>query len=293
MVSPPVVAIMPNPDKEEALAVTRELIERAAEMGFVPIVRPEVRERLRLDVDVLEEAGWSQVRLAVVLGGDGTLLQAAKVVAPYHVPLLGVNLGQLGFLTELEVHELFAELPGALASPGQTERRMMLRARLVRRAEVVEEMLALNDVVIAKGPFARLVSLRVEVNGLEVASYTADGVIIATPTGSTAYSLSAGGPIVAPDLEAILLTPICPHSLSSRPTAIGPESVVKVAVTGLHHDTYLTVDGQRGTRIFAGDVIEVARAPEVAQLWRRPNFNFFRVLRQKLREGAEMDNGAG
>lgn len=286
----PLVLIMPNLEKEEALAVARELIERSTELGFHPCVLPEVASRLTMDVSALEGEDFSGVHLAIVLGGDGTLLEAAKKLAPYRVPLLGVNLGQLGFLTEVEVHELFAELPAALAAPGQTDTRMMLSVRLVRHGQVVEELEALNDVVIAKGPFARLVSLRVEVNGMQAARYTADGVIVATPTGSTAYSLSAGGPVVAPDLEAIVVTPICPHSLSSRAIAISPQNIVRVAITGLHHDTYLTVDGQRGTRVYAGDTVEIARAPGVAQLWRHRNWNFFHVLQQKLREDSE--NGA-
>jgi NAD+ kinase len=224
------------------------------------------------------------VELAVVLGGDGTLLNAARRLRG-RAPLLGVNLGRLGFLTELEIFELYQELPAVLSGRYRLDARLMIEARVWREGRLIDEQTALNDLVITKGPFARLILCALHLNGRPVDTYHADGLIVATPTGSTAYSLSAGGPLVDPALDALVITPVCPHTLYSRSMVVSPREEVTVELPGVHHATMLTADGQAGTELRAGDRVEIRRSPERAVLLRRPGWSFYEVLRRKLREG--------
>jgi NAD+ kinase len=284
------VGVVVNLEKPRAVEVARELVGWLAGRGVEPLVTCEAAEAL----------GWTgaaaplgsfgaDLAFAVVLGGDGTLLAAAKRVAHAGLPLLGVNLGHLGFLTEIEEGELFRELPGLLAGRYHIDERAMLRARVLRRGEAPDgggqEFLALNDAVVTARPFARLLRVRLVVAGVALPSYAGDGVIVATATGSTAYSLSAGGPVLDPGLRALVVTPICPHAFHARPTVLSGAERVRVEVEPRGAVVVLTLDGQEGRPLADGDVVEVSLAPQVARLLRRPGWSFYRVLRRKLAEG--------
>jgi NAD+ kinase len=223
--------------------------------------------------------------LLIVLGGDGTLLAAARALAGREIPLFAVNLGGLGFLTAITTEEVYPELERALRGEHRIGKRRMLRCQVTRAGETVSEHDALNDVVINKGEMARIIDLDVYVDGRFVCGYKADGLIIATPTGSTAYSLSAGGPIIFPRVSALCLTPICPHMLTNRPVIV-PDTSSIVVVNRAHDDAaYLTIDGQVGEPLKAGDRLVTSRSPYVLQLIRPPRALFFDVLREKLKWG--------
>jgi NAD+ kinase len=221
-----------------------------------------------------------EAELIVVLGGDGTLLSIARRTR-VRVPILGVNLGELGFLTEVVEDEAMPVLARVVAGRYELDRRMTLAARLVRGRRVLGRFRALNDVVITNGALARIVQFTVTVDGLPFNTYRADGMIVATPTGSTAYSLSAGGPIVEPTVQVIVLSPISPHTLSNRPVVLRPNATVRMTLGPREEDVLLTVDGQEGVPLAAGDVIEVRRGAPVS-LVRSPHRTYYDVLRSKL-----------
>lgn len=226
-----------------------------------------------------------QLDCIIVLGGDGTLLQTARAVAKAQIPILGVNFGQLGFLTEIEVGGIFSALEKLLAGEYTIEERMMLDAMVKRDGEIVEHAIALNDVVIAKGACARLISLHVYVDDELTGTLPADGVIVATPTGSTAYSMSAGGPLIPPTMEVILITPICPHSLTSRPFVLCKNSKVRVIVASHVERAMFTLDGQVGFRLRQHDEILISRFTEKAKFIKLEGRSFFNVLSEKLKAG--------
>ncbi len=223
--------------------------------------------------------------LAIVLGGDGTLLSAARAVGSRAIPLFAVNLGALGFLTSITIDDLFPQLERALAGQQEVTRRKMLHVRLTRHGTVVAEYEALNDVVIAKSAIARIVDLEAWAGDSMICEYKADGLIISTPTGSTAYSLSAGGPIVYPTVNAVCLTPICPHTLTNRPLIVPSEMPICIVSRAVGEESFLTVDGQVGIALEAGDCIECTTGDFEILLIRTPDKTFFDVLRQKLKWG--------
>ncbi len=226
------------------------------------------------------------VDLLVVLGGDGTLLSVADcaVKADVDVPILGVNFGSLGFLTEATLPELYPSLESALGGAARIEERMMLRATTIRGGQPLPDHLALNDVVITKAARARMTDLSVFVGDEFVTRVKADGLIVATPTGSTAYNLAAGGPIVQPVVDAIVLTPIAPHMLTNRPIVIPASSIVRVQPMMAERDElYVTFDGQAGYQLEAGDEVRISRAERRVRLLRPSPRSYFDVLRQKLK----------
>jgi len=218
--------------------------------------------------------------LIVVLGGDGTLLSIARRTEA-RVPILGVNLGELGFLTEVVEAEAMPMLARVIAGRYQLDRRMTLAARLERGGRVRARYRAVNDVVITHGAVARIVDFTVAVDGLPFATYRADGMIVATPTGSTAYSLSVGGPIVEPTVQVLLLSPISPHTLSNRPVVLRPSAAVRITIGRRESDALLTIDGQEGTRLAAGDVVEVRQGRSPVSLVHSPHRTYYEVLRSK------------
>jgi NAD+ kinase len=224
--------------------------------------------------------------LAVVAGGDGTLLSVARAAAPHGVPILAVNFGGLGFLTELQPDELYEALPGILRGEGRIEERRMLR---VRRRGVARrkgsEHAVLNDAVITKSALARMITLDLRVDGDEVATYTSDGLIVATPTGSTAYNLSAGGPILDPRVQAMVVTPICPHTMTYRPLVVPDTVQVEIVLKHASDTAYLTLDGQVGFPLDAGDVVTVDGGARPVRLLRVARRGYFEVLHRKLRWG--------
>lgn len=291
------VGIMANLDKPGAAATAADLLRTLAEAGAEGFVDQEVAAALHLSAHAVrlpEDAG--RLDFVIVLGGDGTLLRAARLLAPLGTPLLGVNFGHLGFLTELEPAEVKAAIPLFLAGRGRVDERAMLEAQVMlweassgsRKAT----LLALNEVTFHRTAYARLVEVEAGVNGSHVATFSGDGLIVSTPTGSTAYSLSAGGPIVDPSLSLLLVTPICPHTLYSRPVVVGPESSLRVrfhATDAPFQDCTMTVDGQEAYSIDPGSETVIRRAPCKARLLRRPGWSFFEILRRKLPEGGLHD----
>ena len=223
--------------------------------------------------------------LVIVLGGDGTLLSAARAIGRREIPLFPVNLGGLGFLTAITVEELFPELERALRSEHRIARRKLMNVEVIRGGEVCASFDALNDAVLTKSEIARMIDLDTYVDEQFVCRYKADGLIIATPTGSTAYSLSAGGPIIFPSVPAICLTPICPHMLTNRPVLVPETSVIRVTSRGPDESVYLTIDGQVGIPIREHDVVVCHSSHHSLLLTRPPRMMFFDVLRQKLKWG--------
>jgi NAD+ kinase len=223
--------------------------------------------------------------LIIVLGGDGTLLSAARSIGRREIPLFPVNLGGLGFLTAITMDEIYPELERAFRGEQRIAKRRLLHTRLVRQDRTVAEFDALNDAVLTKVALARMIDLDVFVAEQCVGSYKADGLIISTPTGSTAYSLSAGGPIIYPSVPTICLTPICPHTLTNRPVLVPETMPIRVISHNANESVYLTIDGQVGTPLMDGDAV-VCRSTDFAlRLVRPPHAKFFDVLRQKLKWG--------
>jgi NAD+ kinase len=249
------------------------------------------RRRIRVLVDAEANLGGAPARskeelarasdLIVVLGGDGTLLSIARRAAA-RVPILGVNMGELGFLTEVTEDEAMDMLARVLDGRYELDRRMTLAATLVHGGAPVSRLRALNDVVITNGALARIIEFSVSVDDMPLTTYRADGTIVATPTGSTAYSLSVGGPIVAPTVQILLLSPISPHTLSNRPVVLPPTAVVRITVAPREQDALLTLDGQEGMPLAGGDVIEVRRGASPVSLVRSPDRTYYDVLRSKL-----------
>jgi NAD+ kinase len=223
--------------------------------------------------------------LLIVLGGDGTLLAATRALRGREIPLFPVNLGGLGFLTAITTDEILPELERAFRGEHRIGKRRMLRCEVVRAGKKVSEYEALNDVVINKGSIARMIDLDVIVDGHFVGAYKADGLIVCTPTGSTAYSLSAGGPVIFPRVGALCLTPICPHMLTNRPVIVPDTSTVDVVIQAGDDEAYLTIDGQVGEPLKHGDRVVASRSSHVLELIRPPRSLFFDVLRQKLKWG--------
>ena len=226
-----------------------------------------------------------QSQLLLVLGGDGTLLAAARVAAPLGIPILPINLGSLGFLTSFKLEEMYPALEDIMAGRFSCSERVMLDASLERDAQVIERQSVVNEACINKGALARMIDLKLTIDSEFVCRYRADGLIVATPTGSTAYSLSAGGPIVHPAVESWVITPICPHTLSDRPLVVRDSSLVEVNLSADTESVFLTLDGQTGIPMQAGDRVLMKRAAEKLKLIQPPKKSYFEILRSKLRWG--------
>lgn len=225
-----------------------------------------------------------KVDMVVTLGGDGTLLGAARQVADVGVPILGVNMGHLGFLTDLEIPDLFPCLERLFQGDYEVEERMMLTIEVRRAGSCIASFYALNDAAITKGPLSRIIRLETYVGDEYIATYRADGIIVASPTGSTAYSLSAGGPLVDPHLKVMIITPICPHTLYARPLVLADHQVVRIILKSEQPEVMLTIDGQIGYPLQKKDQIVVRKADVCAKLVKVRKRTFFEVLRLKLRE---------
>jgi len=226
----------------------------------------------------------SAVDIVVSMGGDGTLLAAARRAGPAGIPLLGINLGSLGFLTQLSPKQLIPSLDAIVLGNYQTENRMLLKVDIAN-GEEIESPYALNDVVIDNGPVSRLIDINMQVNGEEVVSYRADGLIFATPTGSTAYSLAVGGPILHPTMEAIIVSPISSFSLSTRPMVISGRDTIEISIHSDHDVAGLTLDGQVMVNLKNGDKVRIRRAGFDIKLIAFPDRSFYRVLKSKLHWG--------
>ncbi|MGI6685082.1 MAG: NAD(+)/NADH kinase [Bacillota bacterium] len=234
---------------------------------------------------------FENLDLILVLGGDGTLLNAARLAAPHQIPILGINMGYLGFLTEVDLENLLFSLERLVSGEYRLEKRMMLHCELKRKRNVIDQFLALNDIVVAKGPFSRMILFDTYVNEQYIDTFSADGIIVSTPTGSTAYSLSAGGPIVFPEMELMLITPICPHTLYSRPMVIEPNNNIRIVLKSESEEVMLTVDGQHGYKLVQHDEIIINKSSLQTRLVRLNSKTFTDILRNKLRESGGDNRG--
>jgi NAD+ kinase len=280
------IGICTKPDQPQLADTVRSLAKWASQRSIEVVLDPEAgrwaggsgapRHELAAGVDLI-----------VVLGGDGTLLAVARAIGRRRVPILGVNLGALGFLAEIDLADLFPALEGVLAGRFRIESRMRLEVSVDQEDAEVARYLALNDAVISKTELSRIVDLETRVDGFEVTTYHADGLIVATPTGSSAYSLSAGGPLLLPSFEGIVLTPICSHTLTQRPLVLSSTCEITVRVQDARGGVvHLTVDGQVGRELAGHDRVTVRRSDWPAQILVPKDRNHFQVMRTKLRWGA-------
>ncbi|MGH7898282.1 MAG: NAD(+)/NADH kinase [Candidatus Binatia bacterium] len=277
------IGIVVKRNRPEALALAKRLAAWLRRRRREVWLDDEAAAALGRDDGIGKREMMKRVDLVVVLGGDGTLLSVARFAGRHPVPVLGINLGGLGFLTDVRPDEAFAAIERVLARKFTVEHRALLLAVAIRDGKVLRRFQALNDVVINKGALARILDLDTSVDGQLLCTYKADGLILSTPTGSTAYSLSAGGPIVEPSIGVMLVSPICPHTLTHRPVVLPGDSRVRVAIRAFDEDVVLTIDGQEGMKLASHDVVEVRRSRNHVPLVRfKP---FFELLRTKLRWG--------
>ena len=265
--------------------VAIELIQWLETRGLTPLVESHLSRHLSCQgaAEHIDIPGSAD--MVVVLGGDGTLISVARLVGDREVPILGVNLGSLGFLTEVTLDELYPALESCLSGDYRVSERMMLRASVERDGIEIESHQVLNDVVINKGALARIVDLMTTVDGSWLTTFKSDGLIICTPTGSTGYSLAAGGPIIHPALDCLVITPICPHTLTNRPIVVDAGASITVTLKSDKEDVFLTLDGQVGMELQGGDIIRVRRAERRTRLVVSRSKDYFEVLRTKLKWG--------
>ena len=281
---PKIVGLVVRRQRAEAAALAGTLAGHLRSRGVTVLVEQEMAALP--EVQVVDKAAMVRsADLIVVLGGDGTLLSVARLGGVRELHVLGINLGGLGFLTEVSTDDAVPALERVFAGDYQLDRRTTLAVRVLRRGAVVASSQVLNDAVINKSALARIIDLHTSVDGEYLCIYKADGLIVATPTGSTAYSLSAGGPLVGPGVAVMLLAPICPHTLTLRPLVLADTSVVRVQLRAPDQEVFLTLDGQEGIPLLDGDVVEVARSPHVVALVRTVARSVLGVLRDKLHWG--------
>ena len=280
------VAIFAKVHDPRCLDVAGNLISWLENKGCIPLVEAHLTRHLGNPNGLTDTEIRNQAELVVVLGGDGTLISVARLFSGKNVPILGVNLGSLGFLTEITVEELYPRLERCLEGDPRVSDRMMLEVTLHREGKAIEKGYVLNDMVINKGALARIVDLDTKVNRHFLTTYKADGLIVSTPTGSTGYSMAAGGPIIHPLMSCIVITPICPHTLSNRPIVVTDESIISITVTSsFEENVYLTLDGQVGFELREGDSVEVRRALKTTALVMSRSRDYFEILRTKLKWG--------
>lgn len=276
---------------DTAGATLSRLSAHLAERGMNVILERASAEAMALDgfvTEDMEDIG-QRIDVGIVIGGDGTFLSIARNLADDHVPLIGVNLGRVGFLADIPVDSMLDDIDPILNGDYETEQRSLLYTEVMRGGKIIHSAIAFNDVIINKGELARLIEFETFIDGEFVNSMRADGIIVATPTGSTAYALSAGGPILHPSLAAIELVPICPHTLSDRPIVINDQCVVEIVMTALaNQKSYLTLDGQAMFSLQDHDHIFIRRNPDSISLLRPSGRNHYSVLRAKLHWGEKL-----
>ena len=280
------IGVVAKPNKPEVEPVLRKLLPWLREQGCEVALDQEaaaICPEGEAGLPRTEVVDWSD--LVIVLGGDGTILSVARLIGPREVPILGVNLGGLGFLTEITLDEVIPTLEAVLRNEFAVSRRLTLTAQVVRGGMPIASFEALNDAVITKTALSRIVDLETHINGEYVATFRADGLIVSTPTGSTAYCLAAGGPIIYPTLPAMVIIPICPHTLTNRPLVIPDSAVVEIIQGSAGEDVHLTVDGQVGVGLRYRDVVSLQRSGRTVALIKSPKLNYFELLRAKLKWG--------
>jgi len=285
------IGIVLKPHQPDALKTMCELTTWLAQRGITLVGGPEI-ERARIEQEtgcaveeVATEELAAKVDLILVLGGDGTMIAAARLMGDTEVPVLGVNYGGLGYLAEFRIEELYAALDSILAGNYRVDKRVMLDVTLQRGSEAVSSNRVLNDVVINKSALARIIEIEAYLNQQFVNSFRADGLIVSTPTGSTAYNLSAGGPVIFPSMNAVVITPICPFTLSNRPIVVPDDAVIELLLKTEQEDVALTLDGQVGFPLKVDDRVVIRKSKTIFHLVQPSNRNYFDVLRDKLRWG--------
>jgi len=280
------IGIISRPRRSDLAVVVPPLLKWLEDRGIQTFIDEETASSL---LDGLKGQSRQRVadasQLLLVLGGDGTMLAAARLAAPRGIPILPINMGSLGFLTSFTLEELHPALDDALEGRFSLSERVMISVELVRADKVIDNQRVLNEVVINKGALARMIELELIIDGDFVCRYRADGLIVASPTGSTAYSLSAGGPIVHPAVESFVITPICPHTLSDRPLVVRDSSFIEMTLSGNTESVFLTLDGQRGIPLQPTDLVRISRAKELLKLIQPPKKSYFEILRSKLKWG--------
>jgi NAD+ kinase len=285
------IGVVVKPHQPEALETLCKLTEWLTARGIALVGGPAVdRERIEHEtgcvIEIIPDEELPQkVDLILVLGGDGTMIATARMLGDCEVPVIGVNYGGLGYLAEFRIEELFSALESILAGDYKLEKRVMLAVELRRGEELVTKTRVLNDVVMNKSALARIIQIETYLNEQFVNSFRADGLIVSTPTGSTAYNLSAGGPIIFPTMNAVVITPICPFTLSNRPIVVPDDSVIEVRLMTEKEDVALTLDGQVGFPIQARDRVIIRKSNTTFNLVQPENRNYFDLLRDKLRWG--------
>ena len=276
------VGITLNPNKKDIFKKVLSIIDWLKEREVEVLVLREIGRNFPLKTLVSIEELREKAQLIISLGGDGTLFRAARDFSPYQVPLLGINLGGLGFLTEIPISKFEEGLEKVLSGNYKIEKRLMLQTSVYRKGKLVKSSISLNDVVIGKAYLPRIINFKTFVSNELVTTYSADGLIISTPTGSTAYSLSAGGPVVDPKLKVVILSPICAHTLAVRPLIISSEETVNITLEPPAKEILLAIDGQIGFPLKEEDTVEIKKAPYQALLVRIKERAFFKILRAKL-----------
>jgi NAD+ kinase len=285
------IGIVLKPHQPDALKTICDLVAWLSQRGITLVGGPEIeRERIEhqtgCPVDQVDPGELAEkVDLILVLGGDGTMIATARMVGDQEIPVIGVNYGGLGYLAEFRIEELFVGLESILSGNYRLDKRVMLTVELYRGNEVVTRNRVLNDVVINKSALARIIEIEVYLNQQHVNSFRADGLIVSTPTGSTAYNLSAGGPVIFPSMNAVVITPICPFTLSNRPIVVPDDATIELTLKTDQEDVSLTLDGQVGFPLNVGDKVVIHKSRTTFNLIQPTNRNYFDVLRDKLRWG--------
>lgn len=282
------VGVIVKPNHDEAWKTACELSDWLESRGITVVGKPRVQDESLKECDirsVSDEQFGSESELIVVLGGDGTMISTARLVGDADVLVIGINYGSLGYLTDFRIEEMFPAIEAIFRGEYEIDRRVMLHAEHWRGDEMMAAGRVLNDVVINKAALARIIEIDVSLNGLSVNSFRADGLIVSTPTGSTAYNLSAGGPIIYPSMNAVVLTPICPFTLTNRPIVIPDTAIIELVLKNDNEGVVLTLDGQIGYTMKANDRVRIRKSRTTFNLVQPPNRNYFDVLRNKLKWG--------
>ena len=276
------IGVVANTAKQKCVEYTSSLNDWLGKKKVKVLWEEDIADRAGISGGISLEELAQTVDLLVVFGGDGTILRTACSVAMFGVPIVGINLGSFGYLTEVNLNEIISALELILQGKYATEDRMMLDVILSRGKTIICSGAVLNDAVINRGNLSRIVELETQINGQHVTTYKADGLIISTPTGSTAYSLSAGGPIVYPKNNLIIVNPICPHTLTNRPIICPGDYELKVALWSKEKGATLTLDGQKSFRVKSGDVIVIKKSKNITRLVLSPHRSYWEILRSKL-----------
>ena len=279
------LGIIPNINKDKDLNVTRSILLWFANKDVELLLESDIAGRLEYkNSGCSREKIYSSSDVVIVLGGDGTILNIARQSARYDVPLFGINLGHLGFLAEAEINDMYLSLDKIMEGDYHIERRMMLEALVEGDENNGKEFVALNDFSVTKGMTSRMITISTYINDSFFELYSADGVVVSSPTGSTAYSLSAGGPIVSPELKVLIITPICPHTIHNRSIVVSEKDEVKIVIGDENSEVMLSVDGQDSYKLSSGKVVRIRSSSFVTNLVKLKQRSFFDVLRRKISE---------